>query len=79
MPHSAADTPDPLNPKGPYLPIPFVPAFRSRMAHPPAPIGPQDREINDGIARVTARRAGDNLYQFRMGDFALTTTTRADR
>lgn len=70
VPHSAADTPDPLNPKGPYLPIPFVPAYRSRLAHPPAPVGTKDREINDGVHPGSGAEGGDNLYQFRIGSFS---------
>jgi hypothetical protein len=70
VPHSAADTPDPANPKGPYGPTPFVPAYRSRLAHPPAPIGQPDRQIDDGVQPGDGAEGGDNLYQFRIGAFS---------
>jgi hypothetical protein len=70
VPHSAADTPDPANPKGPYGPSPFVPAYRSRLAHPPAPIGTPDRQIDDGVQPGDGAEGGDNLYQFRLGSFS---------
>jgi hypothetical protein len=70
VPHSAADTPDPANKKGPYGPTPFVPAYRSRLAHPPAPIGTADRQINDGVHAGSGAEGGDNLYQFRLGAFS---------
>ncbi|MCW2587113.1 MAG: hypothetical protein JWN55_2629 [Frankiales bacterium] len=70
VPHSAADTPDPANPKGPYGPTPFVPAYRSRLAHPPAPIGTPDRQINDGVRPGDGAEGGDILYQFRLGSFS---------
>jgi hypothetical protein len=70
VPHSAADTPDPANPKGPYGPSPFVPAYRSRLAHPPAPIGTADRQIDDGVQPGDGAEGGDNLYQFRLGAFS---------
>ena len=70
VPHSAADTPDPLNPQGPYGPSPFVPAYRSRVAHPPAPIGTPDRTLDDGVSPGDGAEGGDNLYQFRLGAFS---------
>ncbi len=70
VPHSAADTPDPANPKGPYYPVAFVPAVRSRVAHPPAPIGTADRPLNDGVSPGDGVEGGDNLYQFRLGAFS---------
>jgi len=70
VPHSAADAPDPANPKGPYGPNPFVPAYRSRLAHPPAPIGQPDRQIDDGVKPGSGAEGGDILYQFRLGSFS---------
>lgn len=72
IPHSAADTPDPLNPNGPYAPFAGVPAFRSRLSNPPAPLGAAPPAENDGVSPGDGAEGGSVLYQFRIGDFAWT-------
>lgn len=72
IPHSAADAPDPLNPNGPYAPYGGVPAFRSKLSNPPAPVGSAPPAEDDGVQPGDGAEGGSVLYQFRIGAFAWT-------
>jgi hypothetical protein len=69
-PHSAAQQPDPTDPNGPYVPtVPVPPNYEARISNPPIPSSP---EPSDGTLKPSGDEGGSVLYQFRIGDFALT-------
>ncbi|MFP5224004.1 MAG: MBL fold metallo-hydrolase, partial [Actinomycetota bacterium] len=69
-PHSAAEQPDLTDPNGPYIPtVPVPPNYEARLSNPPLP---QDPEPDDGTTEPSGAEGGSVLYQFRIGDFALT-------
>lgn len=69
-PHSAAGQPDLTDPNGPFIPtVPVPPNYEARLSNPPLP---QDPEPDDGTTEPSGAEGGSVLYQFRIGDFALT-------